>query len=115
MEVIQELAEQLGVAVDNLLSVYAPYYLGQTLGAAALALILFVIAIIACIVLLYLGSKVDDIEFAELIFIFALVAGIICLCSLFALCTTIPSAVGAIMSPQGAAVADIISKVRGVV
>lgn len=114
MEIIQELAEQLGVAAENLLSAYAPYYLGRTIGAATLALVMFIIMTIVGIVSLYMSFKARTDTYEGVAFAVALIAGMILLGSLIALSVTIPNAIGAIMSPQGAAIADIVSKVTGV-
>ena len=45
MEVIRELANQLGVAAESLLSAYAPYYLGATIGRAFLSIAIFIFSI----------------------------------------------------------------------
>ena len=42
MEIVQELAEQLGVAVENLLSAYTPYYLGVSIGVVIASFIVLV-------------------------------------------------------------------------
>lgn len=53
MEIIQELANQLGVAVENLLSAYAPYCLGNFIGATTASFVVFV----ASLIVFYLVAK----------------------------------------------------------
>lgn len=123
MEVIQELANQLGVAAESLLSAYAPYYLGQTIGEAILTFVMFVIMIIVVVISLNIMFKAYNNDYnsntSELIisiaFTIAVIAGIISCLSFMIFYTVLPNAVGAIMSPQGAAIADIINRVTGVI
>ena len=123
MEVIQELANQLGVAAESLLSVYVPYYLGQTIGGTILTFVMFVIMIIVVVTSLNIMFKAYNNDYnsntSELIisiaFTITVIAGIISCLSFMIFYTALPNAVGAIMSPQGAAIADIINRVTGVI
>ena len=49
MEIIQELANQLGVAVENLLNAYAPYCLGDIIGVTIASFVVFVASLIVLI------------------------------------------------------------------
>lgn len=120
MEVVQELARQLGVAVENLLGAYAPYYLGAIIGTTTLSFIVFVVSIIVCVrsfsAMLNNYNAVHDGDNPN-VWVHGIVSSImffIIIVALIALTDNVPKFIGAIMSPQGAAIADIVAKVMGV-
>lgn len=122
MEIVQELAEQLGVAVENLLSAYAPYCLGVNIGVVVASFIVLVGSIIVLILslntmmhnynMLYdeFPSERPQVWVYGVIAVIMLFAAIISLV-VFVMC--LPNLIGAIMSPAGAAIADIVYKITG--
>lgn len=117
MEIVQELAKQLGVAVEYLLSAYAPYYLGATIGTTALAFVVFIVSIIVCVrsinAMLNNYNAVHDGDNPN-VWVYGIVAFVtffIIVVALMALANNIPEFIGAIMSPQGAAIADIVTRI----
>ena len=122
MEIVQELANQLGVAVENLLSAYAPYYLGANIGSVVTSFVCLVIGFVLSVFFLktmiknYNTSdnylKCDDPN----VWVYGIIAGImviVVIISLAVFAMFLPRCIGAIMSPTGAAIADIVSKVMG--
>lgn len=125
MEIVQELAEQLGVAVENLLSAYAPYCLGVNIGVVVASFIVLVGSIIVLILSLNtmmhnynmlcnnhdkFPSERPQVWVHGVIAVIMLFAAIISLV-VFVIC--LPNLIGAIMSPEGAAIADIVDKIKG--
>lgn len=117
MEVIQELAEQLGVAVENLLNAYAPYYLGQTIGITVISFIMIVVGIIMFVPsmkkMLHNYSQTEDYDELSVwtYGTIAVVSAFITLAALFSFVIHFPNLIGAIMSPQGAAINNIIVQI----
>lgn len=125
MEVIQELAKQLGVAVENLLSAYTPFCLGTNIGIVTGSFIVLVSSIIVTI----LSLKVMMYNYLVLfdahdkcpnekpqVWIYGAIAVImmfIALISLIAFVCSLPYLIGSIMSPQGAAIHELIKMVTG--
>ena len=120
MEIIQELANQLGVAVENLLSAYAPYCLGANIGNVTGSFIILVSSIIVMI----LSLKAMMHNYCELygthdecpsekpqVWVYGAIAGImmfVLLISIIAFVFSLPYLIGCIMSPQGAAIHGLI-------
>lgn len=119
MEIIQELANQLGVAVEYLLSAYAPYCLGDIIGVTTVSFVVFVASLIVIILsikaTLYNYNEFQDCENPS-VWVYSIIAVIVVIIALIALCTfvvSVPKLIGAIMSPQGVAIADIVAKITG--
>ena len=123
MEVIQELAKQLGVAVENLLSAYTPFCLGTNIGIVTGSFIVLVSSIIVTI----LSLKAMMHNYCELwhdecpsekpqVWVYGAIAAImmfVALISLIAFACSLPYLIGSIMSPQGAAIHELIKMVTG--
>lgn len=123
MEVIQELANQLGVAVENLLSVYAPFCLGANIGNVTGSFIILVSSIIVMI----LSLKAMMHNYRELydthdecpsekpqVWVYGAIAAImmfVLLISIIAFVFSLPYLIGCIMSPQGAEIHGLIKMV----
>lgn len=125
MEVIQELANQLGVAVENLLSAYAPFCLGANIGNVTGAFAVFVGSLIVTISSLktmmcnyrelynahdkYASERPQVWVYGAIVVIMMLIA----LISIIAFVSGLPYLIGSIMSPQGAAIHELIKMVTG--
>ena len=123
MEVIQELANRLGVAVENLLSAYAPFCLGANIGNVTCSFIILVSSIIAMI----LSLKTMMHNYRELcaiydkhpsekpqVWVYGAIAAImmlVILISIIVFVCSLPYLIGCIMSPQGAAIHGLIKMV----
>lgn len=118
MEVIQELANRLGVAVENLLSVYAPFCLGANIGNVTGSFIILVSSIIVMILSLkammhnYCVLWHDECPSEKpQVWVYGAIAAImmfVALISLIAFVFSLPYLIGCIMSPQGAAIHGLI-------
>lgn len=125
MEVIQKLANQLGVAVENLLSAYAPFCLGANIGNVTGSFAVFV----GSIIVIVLSLKAMMCNYRELydahdkyasekpqVWVYGAIAVImmfVALISLIAFVCSLPYLIGSIMSPQGAAIHELIKMVTG--
>lgn len=123
MEVIQELAKQLGVAVENLLSAYTPFCLGTNIGNVTSSFIILVSSIIVTILSLkammhnyralcdahdkYPSEKPQVWVYGAI----AVIMMFVILISLIAFVCSLPYLIGSIMSPQGAAIHELIKMV----
>ena len=123
MEVIQELANQLGVAVENLLSAYTPYCFGVNIGNVTGSLAVFVGSIIVIVLSLkammhnyrvldnahdkYASERPQVWAYGAIAVIIMLVT----LISIIAFVYSLPYLIGSIMSPQGAAIHALIKMV----
>lgn len=123
MEIIQELANRLGVAVENLLSAYAPFCLGANIGNVTCSFIILVSSIIAMIFSLRAMMH----NYCELraiydkcpsekpqVWVYGAIAAImmfVILISIIAFVCSLPYLIGCIMSPQGAAIHGLIKMV----
>ena len=114
--VISELADSLGVAVSDLTNAYAPFLLGRLIACVAASAVVTVIGIITLLVALkiYLDWRksrpVYDIVPSHIWGMTAIGATLTVIGAAVFL-STLPDLVGAIMSPSGAVVADILSRV----
>lgn len=115
--VIQELANQLGVAADNILVAYAPYYMGVMICSSLIAVICFVVSIIVIVQSSKMMINEYDnrgCEYSMRLIIAASVcvfACIVLVISFVCVCMMLPNAIGAICSPSGATINQIISMV----
>lgn len=122
--VIQELANQLGVAADNILGAYAPYYMGVMICSSLIAAIVFVVSIIvivqSCKAMIHEfdngGFRYTNFRYTcSMRFIIAasvcVFACIVLIISFVCVCVMLPDAIGAICSPSGATINHIISMV----
>lgn len=119
MEIIQELANQLGVAVEYLLNAYAPYCLGAIIGVTTASFVVFVASLIVLILslkaMLYNYNAFQNCDNPN-VWVYGIIAFIVAFIVLIALCVfvaSVPKLIGAIMSPQGVAIADIVAKITG--
>ena len=114
--VISELADSLGVAVSDLTNAYAPFLLGRLIACVAASAVVTVIGIATLLVALklYLNWRKSHLV-CDIVpsYIWTTTAIGITLSVLGAavFLSTLPDLVGAIMSPSGAVVADILSRV----
>ena len=114
--VISELADSLGVAVSDLTNAYAPFLLGRAIACVAASAVVAVIGIITLLVALkiYLdwhkSRPVYDIVPSHIWGMTAIGATLTVIGAAVFL-SMLPDLVGAIMSPSGAVVADILSRV----
>lgn len=111
MSEINELAKQLGVATEYILDAYAPYNLASSIIDAVLAIILFIVSIIAITNTFNADKYMTMIEEDELYpvrIIFSFISFISAILLMFA---CLPQAVGAICSPTGAAISRLIDMV----
>lgn len=107
MDVVQEIANQLGVASEYVLNEYVPYYMGKTIfGACATTLVFLVVLIFGIIILKKMNKNetVDEFEFAVMLAIFIAVLIVIGIFMIFA----VTDLIGGICSPTGAAIHDIV-------
>lgn len=125
MEVIQELANQLGVAVENLLTAYAPFCLGSSIGTITASFVILVSSII--VVVLSLKSMMHNYRVLydthdkcpsekPQVWVYGIIATVmmfVATISLICFVNNLPYLVGAIMSPQGAAIHRLIRMVTG--
>lgn len=125
MEVIQELANQLGVAVENLLSAYTPYCFGVNIGNVTGSFIVLVSSIIVIILSLkammrnyrvlcdahdkYPNERPQVWVYGAIVVIMMFVI----LISIIVFVYSLPYLIGSIMSPQGAAIHALIKMVTG--
>ena len=123
MEVIQELANRLGVAVENLLSAYAPFCLGANIGNVTCSFIILFSSIIAMI--FSLRAMIHNYRALCAIYdkcpgekpqvwVYGAIAAImmfVILISIIAFVCSLPYLIGCIMSPQGAAIHGLIKMV----
>lgn len=114
--VISELADSLGVAVSDLTEAYAPFLLGKAIACVAASAVVTVIGIATLLVALKLyldwrkSHLVCDIVPSHIWGMTAIGATLTVIGTAVFL-SMLPDLVGAIMSPSGAVVADILSRV----
>ena len=114
--VISELADSLGVAVSDLTNAYAPFLLGRLIACVAASAVVTVIGIATLLVALKLyldwrkSHLVCDIVPGH-IWGMTAVGGTLAGLGVIVLLSSLPDLVGAAMSPSGAVVADILSRV----
>ena len=114
--VISELADSLGVAVSDLTNAYAPFLLGRAIACVAASAVVAVIGIITLLVALKIyfdwrkSRPVYDIVPSHIWGMTAIGATLTVIGTAVFL-SMLPDLVGAIMSPSGAVVADILSRV----
>lgn len=115
MEAIQELAEQLGVTVDNLLEAYAPYVLGTSIGNMILFILIFIASLIVFIIFLtkYYKSKNDKLYGDATMGVVAIVSAAILIFTMMCAAFIVPDAIGTMLSPSGAAIKNMIHMVTG--
>lgn len=123
MEVIQELANRLGVAVENLLSVYAPFCLGANIGNVTGSFIILVSSIIVMILslktMMHNYCALCDAHYEcpsekPQVWVYGAIAAImmlVILISIIVFVCSLPYLIGCIMSPQGAAIHGLIKMV----
>lgn len=100
MEVIQELASQLGIATEYVLTAYVPYYIGKVISVSIISFVFLIASSIALVIVSKKKYYKDtDIKFI----IFTMLIGTV-ICSLIVFAITFPDTVGAICSPTGAAI-----------
>ena len=117
--IIQELANQLGIAVDILLNAYAPYYTGVNIASAFLACTIFIVSLIGSIKcikkiveLMESDDKNDMTEIAGYCYIILLcVLAVVCIISIICVAVTFPNAIGCLCSPTGATINHIVSMI----
>lgn len=114
--VISELADSLGVAVSDLTNAYAPYLLGSLITYVAASAVVTVIGIATLLVALklYLDWRKSHLVYDVMpghIWGIAAVGATLSVIGAAVFLSTLPNLVGAIMSPSGAVVADILSRV----
>lgn len=111
MSEINELAKQLGVATECILDAYAPYNLASSIVDAVLAIMLFIVSVIAIMNTFnenkYTTMIVEDILYPIRVFV-CFMSFISAILLMFA---CLPKAVGAICSPTGAAISRLINMV----
>ena len=117
MEVIEELANQLGVATENLLAAYAPYYIGRTVGVVVIAFIYLIIFTVLEIIFLkkLLKSKEGNIsdDFEIVVILICVLSFVAIIFSSLVITINVPNLIGALCSPEGAAINKIADMVSG--
>lgn len=111
MSEINELAKQLGVAMEYVLDAYALYNLASSIVNAVLVIILFVISVIAMINMFNASKDIAMIEADELYVVKIIISLISFISATMLMFACLPKAVGAICSPTGAAISRLINMV----
>jgi len=114
--VISELADSLGVAVSDLTNAYAPFLLGSLIAYVAASAVVTIIGIAVLLVALkfYLDWRKSHLAYDIVpghIWGITAIGATLTILGTIALLSALPNLVGAIMSPSGAVVADILSRV----
>lgn len=111
MEVIQELANQLGVATEYVIGAYAPYYTARTIANTVIALLVLVVSTITFVKCIskYLKENNIDETTADTMVALMIVCSIASIVSFVCSWVLIPDMVGTLVSPTGAAIKDIVT------
>lgn len=114
--VVSELADSLGVAVSDLTNAYAPFLLGRAIACVAASAVVTVIGIATLLIALkiYLDWRKSHLVYDIVpshIWGMTAIGATLTVIGAAVFLSMLPDLVGAIMSPSGAVVADILSRV----